>query len=170
MCLLYFQSVVVTWHIPDSSRRAASTSAQQTTSGYMARSVTAVGTLSQGRWSPLWDARIIRSVSSAACAGEPCRQTTKVSLWIKSDGPLVRSSFIVVWIYTHEIQSDIGQQMASNSKPNFCWHSALGSSWPLFQSFSSPLVFSSFCSSLSLLSSIELEINTEKIKQIWAGL
>ncbi len=79
---LYFcQCVAVIWHIPDSSRRVASTSAQQTTSACMAQSVTAAGTSSQGRWSLHWAAHIIHNVSCAACAGEPSIQTTKVSLW-----------------------------------------------------------------------------------------
>lgn len=69
--LSFCQFVAVIWHILDSSRRVASTSAQQTTSACTAQSVTAVGTLSQGRWSLHWAAHIIHSVSSAACAGEP---------------------------------------------------------------------------------------------------
>lgn len=72
LCLsvcLFLQCAAATWRAPDSSRRAASTSARKTTSGCTARSATAVASSSQERWSQPWAAPTTPSASSAASAG-----------------------------------------------------------------------------------------------------
>lgn len=63
------QCAAVIWHGLASSRRRASTSAQQTTSVCTARAAIAVTALSQEKWSLLLAAHTIPSASSAACAG-----------------------------------------------------------------------------------------------------